>query len=290
MIINPYRFGSSITVGILPMLAQSNGGTDQNGSGSTVFPGNTWFIDYDNNNALVDASGGFVTHHSPFGRFSLMVQVAIRYRADYPSRKIIIADNMLPATSIILLRKGNDIYDEWVAGINAVRTAEEGSGGVVQIEPVVWQQGESDADADAKLLYEDRVIAVVDEIRADLSEPTLPFTFGLPSQPWIDANNHNDPDDVPAILQGMVDKRLYTAVADTRLNSVQVGDVVHYDEAGLIAGGNDHVDAWPMARANTTYPAPVFTGSISATEITQAAAQPAPVFTGTISSNTFTRT
>lgn len=124
--------------------------------------------------------------------------------------------------------KGADLYE------NAIRRAKlalaAGPAGKTKIKGAIWLQGEADANAAGLPVYEEKLLSLVDSLRADLSEPKLTFiacTIGA----FKADERSTDRDAMNNILLSLPQKRPHTGCVDARDLKGHIGDAVHYDTA-----------------------------------------------------------
>ena len=112
----------------------------------------------------------------------------------------------------------------------------------------LWLQGESNSTETGFRMYDEKFLKVVDNLRADLQQPELPFiasTIGSfiaersvkrritkPEDQWIHWSEIND------VFLKLPSMRTHTACVDARdLKDGHIGDYVHYNsEAQAVIG------------------------------------------------------
>ncbi len=142
--------------------------------------------------------------------------------------------------------KGDTLYDRTVQ--RAQLALKKAAPGQARLCGALWLQGESDSTDGRYPFYSDRVLKVVDNLRADLQQPDLPFiacTIGSfiaekpvkqhvtkPKDQMTHWNNIND------VLLKLPSLRPYTACVDARdLKDGHIGDYLHYNsEAQAVIG------------------------------------------------------
>jgi hypothetical protein len=154
----------------------------------------------------------------------------------------------LGGSKIAMWQKGNgkSLYD--LALQRARLALENGPEGVTRLRGALWLQGESNSTETGCRLYEESFLKVVDNLRADLHQPELPFivcTIGSfiaersvkrhitkPEDQW---NHWSDINDVFLKLPSL---RPHSACVDARdLKDGHIGDYVHYNsEAQAVIG------------------------------------------------------
>jgi len=154
----------------------------------------------------------------------------------------------LGGSTISMWQKGNgkSLYD---LAIERARLAlEHGPAGVTRLRGALWLQGESNSTETGCRKYEENLLKVVDNLRADLRQPELPFiacTIGSfiaerslkrhitkPENQWNHWSEIND------VFLKLPSNRSYTSSVDARdLKDGHIGDYVHYNsEAQAVIG------------------------------------------------------
>lgn len=136
---------------------------------------------------------------------------------------------------------GLQLYDALVAAIDRARTL----WGVIEVELIVWVQGESDAgDAADAAAYEVNLGGFIDSLTSDVAEVTS-------STPWyiVYLNDFWDPDAMEAVSRSeyATVRAAQEAVVAARSNvygvsmddneELQSGDEIHYTGAGRVTMG-----------------------------------------------------
>jgi hypothetical protein len=129
---------------------------------------------------------------------------------------------------INLWQKGGRLYDEALrrAGVALQTTAPVQA----RIRGVLWLQGEANANAAGLAVHEAKLLKLVDDLRADLSQPDLPFiacTIGEMGG----ASKTADKIAMNQLLLDLPSKRAHTACVDARDVKTHIGDSVHFDTA-----------------------------------------------------------
>src|SRR5262249_28585490 len=97
-----------------------------------------------------------------------------------------------------------------------------------RIRGALWLQGEADATDEKLPAYEAKLLALVDDLRADLASPQLPFiacTIGEMSTPERNVGKAA----MNRLLLTLPTKRQATACVDARDLTSNIGDGVHFD-------------------------------------------------------------
>ena len=130
-------------------------------------------------------------------------------------------------SSIRLWQRGAKLYD------NALRRAQlalkTAGGAKVRLAGVLWLQGEADANANDRVGYEEKLLKLVDDLRADLNAPELPFIACTIGEMSPEASRLADQKAMNAILLSLPQKRAHTACVDARDLVTHIGDHVHFD-------------------------------------------------------------
>lgn len=125
-------------------------------------------------------------------------------------------------------QKGAKLYDEALRRAKlALQTTAPVKG---RIRGVLWLQGEANANAAGLGVHEAKLLKLVDDLRADLSQPNLPFiacTIGEMG----DASTLTNKAAMNQILIALPSKRPGTACVDARASKTHIGDNVHFDTA-----------------------------------------------------------
>jgi hypothetical protein len=131
-------------------------------------------------------------------------------------------------SQIALWQKGAKLYDNAVrrAKLALQQTATLRS----RLRGALWLQGEADATDERLPVYEAKLLKLVDDLRADLGEPELPFiacTIGELRADEGAANRRK----MNELLLSLPTKRPHTACVDARDLKTHIGDFVHFDTA-----------------------------------------------------------
>ncbi len=127
------------------------------------------------------------------------------------------------------------LYDEAVR--RAKLALEQGPPGKTRLCAALWLQGESDAKDNLHANYQSNLLKVVDNLRADLNLPELPFiactigSFIEGKRPYPRVKEIN------TILLDLPNLRPRTACVDARDLAGHIGDNLHYNtESQMIIG------------------------------------------------------
>lgn len=161
----------------------------------------------------------------------------------------VVTGNPRVRVGLIPCAVGGSRIDLWQQGaklyVNAVRRAELALQATAlvkgRIRGVLWLQGEADSAPNRREVYATKLLKLVDNLRADLSTPDLPFiacTVGeMGESPRV-----ADKAAMNAILLSLPDKRPHTACVDARDLKGNIGDNVHFDTASQNAIGRRYAD------------------------------------------------
>ncbi len=128
-------------------------------------------------------------------------------------------------TSIARWAKGAKLYDDAVR--RARLALETAAPAKARIRAVLWLQGEADAKPNGLPVHEAKLLQLVDNVRADLGLPELPFiacTIGEMGEA-----GSADKQAMNQILLALPAKRPHTACVDARDLKTNIGDNVHFD-------------------------------------------------------------
>jgi hypothetical protein len=110
------------------------------------------------------------------------------------------------------------------------------------LKAILWHQGESDSNAEAAPLYEQRLRALIERFRSELGDPTLPFLIGqlgrFDGKPW----------DAPHIAVDSVHRALAAQMPNVAFVSSEglkdKGDNTHFTAAGARELGRRYAEAY----------------------------------------------
>ncbi len=129
-------------------------------------------------------------------------------------------------SQIALWQKGARLYNE---ALRRAKLAVQLTAPVkARIRAALWLQGEADATAERLPVYEGKLLKLVDDLRADLGSPDLPFIACTIGEMQADAgapfrSKMNE------LLLSLPTKRSHTACVDARDLKGNIGDNVHFD-------------------------------------------------------------
>lgn len=142
-------------------------------------------------------------------------------------------------SSIRLWQKGAKLYDEALRRAKLalqITTPVKG-----RIRRALWLQGEADASPDRRAGYEAKLLKLVDDLRADLALPDLPFiacTIGEMGE----SATLPDKAALNQLLLSLPKKRAHTACVDARDLKGSIGDHVHFDTASQTQIGQRYAE------------------------------------------------
>jgi len=129
-------------------------------------------------------------------------------------------------SSIHLWQKGAKLYDQ---ALRRAKLALQTTAPVkARIRGVLWLQGEANANTAGLAVHESKLLKLIDDLRADLALPDLPFiacTIGEMG----DASQLADKAAMNQLLLALPSKRAHTACVDARDLKTHIGDSVHFD-------------------------------------------------------------
>lgn len=149
-----------------------------------------------------------------------------------PRARIALVPCAFGGSSIKLWQKGARLYDEALRRALLARQATAAAGGVIR--GALWLQGEADATAAGLSAHEAKLLKLVDDLRADLGIPDLPFlacTIGEMKQPGDDSERIQRKAEMNRLLLSLSTKRPHTDCVDARELTTHLGDFVHFDTA-----------------------------------------------------------
>lgn len=159
--------------------------------------------------------------------------------ADNPKVSVGLIPCAVGGSRIALWQQGAKLYDDALRRAKlALQTTAPVKG---RICGVLWLQGEADSAADRRAVYETKLLKLVDDLRADLSTPDLPFiacTIGEMGE----SDRVADKAAINAILLSLPSKRPHTACVDARDLKGNIGDNVHFDTASQNAIGRGYAE------------------------------------------------
>lgn len=134
---------------------------------------------------------------------------------------------------------GGSCYRALLEETKAAIAAAQAQGITLRLRALVWVQGESDANATAAPLYEQKLGAMIAALRKDLDAPQLIALVGLNVQFGGGKNEF-----VPKIVeaqQALASKDPRCAYVDTA--KAAIANAAHFDTAGTIDVGNRFAEA-----------------------------------------------
>jgi hypothetical protein len=124
--------------------------------------------------------------------------------------------------------KGAKLYEE---AMRRAKLAMQTTATVkAKIRGVLWLQGESNANQAGLAVHEAKLLKLIDDLRAELGQPELPFiacTIGEMG----DASKATNKSAMNQLLLSLASKRAHTGCVDARDLKTHIGDSVHFDTA-----------------------------------------------------------
>jgi hypothetical protein len=131
-------------------------------------------------------------------------------------------------SQIALWQRGARLYDE---AMRRAKLALQHTAPVkARIRGALWLQGEADATDERLPVYEAKLLKLVDDLRADLGIPDLPFIACTIGEMRDDAGAANRRK-MNELLLSLPSKRPRTACVDACDLKTHIGDAVHFDAA-----------------------------------------------------------
>jgi hypothetical protein len=144
-------------------------------------------------------------------------------------------------SAIALWQRGAKLYDQ------AVRRARLARDQAAPLRPrfraALWLQGEADATDERLPVYEAKVLRLIDDLRADLGEPALPFLACTIGEMSPDGGGRRKAD-LNRLLLSLPGRRPHTACVDAREIRTHIGDQVHFDTAAQEEIGRRYAAAY----------------------------------------------
>tara|TARA_R110002049_G_scaffold285698_4_gene466920 strand:+ start:24086 stop:26449 length:2364 start_codon:yes stop_codon:yes gene_type:complete len=142
-----------------------------------------------------------------------------------PNRRILLVPCAVGGTQIASWQKGAKLYERAVRRAKlAVQQAPQGKS---RIAGALWLQGEADSNAPERIeVYAERLDQMIDDLRADLDLPELPFVACTIGELRPDSESRVK---INEILLDLPNRKPHTACVDSRAYAVSIGDNVHFD-------------------------------------------------------------
>ena len=144
-----------------------------------------------------------------------------RLRKEFPDRTIGLIVNARGGTSIEEWAKGKELYDNTLKRVRAA--------GELRLAGVLWHQGEANSKDPQ---YTDKLIELVQTLRADLNAPELPFVAGQVAKD-SPVNDHI------AQLPAKLPRSAFASAA-----GLSVFDGVHFDRESQLTLGERYAEAY----------------------------------------------
>jgi hypothetical protein len=131
-------------------------------------------------------------------------------------------------SQIALWQKGAKLYDE---ALRRAKLALQQTAPIkARIRAALWLQGEADSTDERLKVYESKLLKLVDDLRADLGSPDLPFIACTIGE-MRDNEGAAGRTKMNELLLSLPAKRPRTACVDARDLKGHIGDSVHFDTA-----------------------------------------------------------
>lgn len=144
-------------------------------------------------------------------------------------------------SAIALWQKGAKLYEPALRRAKlALQTAAPAK---PRIRAALWLQGEANANPAGLAVHEAKLLKLIDDLRADLALPGLPFIACTIGEMGDDAKLP-DKAAMNQILLGLPGKRPHTACVDARDLKTHIGDNVHFDTAAQTEIGKRYAEKY----------------------------------------------
>ena len=182
--------------------------------------------------------------HNRDGRFGLGLSFAEKYKEAHKGVTI----GLLPLASggreIDLLNKGSEVYNDFLRKIEFAKKQ-----GV--IKGVLWHQGESDTvEEGLAYAYENKLHALISDIRKDVADPKLPFIVGNLAEFYGTGYQHNKPErvirikHVSQVLRNLPNKVKFTGFVESTGCTSMDHYNVHFDRESYIILGQRYFEVY----------------------------------------------
>lgn len=162
-------------------------------------------------------------------------------RAREPKVRIGLIPCAVGGSPIAQWQKGARLYDQ---ALRRARLALSQTAAVnARIRAALWLQGEADATPAGLPVHEAKLLKLVDDLRADLAEPALPFIAATIGE-MRDDESAGGRAAMNRLLLSLPDKRPHTGCVDGRDLRTHIGDHVHFDTAAQNAIGRRYAEKY----------------------------------------------
>ena len=145
-----------------------------------------------------------------------------------PDIRILLIPCAVGGTQVAAWQRGRRLYEEAIR--KAKLALKQAPKGKARIAGALWLQGESDSTTKEKLAaYRERLDQMINNLRADLNLPQLPFIACTIGE--LKESNVNDRKTINAILLDLPNRVSHTGCVDSRKFAKSIGDKVHFDAA-----------------------------------------------------------
>ena len=177
-------------------------------------------------------------------RHGLGISFARTYLADKPGVVVGLIPMAWGGKGIAQLDKGSEIYSDAIRHAKAAMQAGT-------LKGVLWHQGESDTVTQAKTdVYEKKLHRLIEDVRKDLGDATLPFIVGNLAEFYGTGKDHNAPDRVAriskikGILRSLPEKVPHTGFVESTGCSPAARAKVHFDRKSCVLLGKRYAKVY----------------------------------------------
>ena len=157
-----------------------------------------------------------------------------------PNTRVLLIPCAVGGTSIVKWKKGQRLYDETIR--RAKLALEQGPKDKTRIAGALWLQGEADSATPERIAnYSSRLNELIDNLRADIGDPGLPFIACTIGEMRSDVQARKQ---INHILLDLPNQRPDTACVDGRSFAKSIGDNVHFDTPTQREHGRRFAKLW----------------------------------------------
>jgi hypothetical protein len=162
-------------------------------------------------------------------------------RAREPKVRVGLIPCAVGGSPIAQWQKGARLYEQ---ALRRARLALGQTAAVkARVRAVLWLQGEADATPAGLAVHEAKLLKLVDDLRADLAEPALPFIAATIGEMRAETEGRENAA-MNRLLLSLPEKRPHTACVDARDLRTHIGDHVHFDTAAQEAIGRRYAEKY----------------------------------------------